>query len=111
MARGRRSLAVLLLSLLGLFEARCAAPAPPTGSPELAALLGFGVAALILVPAVLSGPSLSLPPALGLVFYELALFAGQGWLPCLVSATAGVPMAHALLLVPSITFQYALWDP
>lgn len=113
------ALCVLLLSLW--HQARCLAAPAQGSSAELSALLGFGVAAVIMVPAVLAGPSLSMPPALGLVFYELALFAGQGWLPCLVSATAGVPLAcpshvswaqktlrHALLLVPSITFQYAL---
>ncbi|CAK9111273.1 unnamed protein product [Durusdinium trenchii] len=74
----------------------------------LAAFLGFSLAALIMVPAVVAGPTVAMPPAFGVLFYQLAMLAGQSWFPCIVSATVGVPFAHGLLLVPSITFQYAL---
>lgn len=89
-------------------------PRPSVGSvllpiaPLLSALFGFAVAAMVMVPAAVLGPSISMPPALGVLFYQLAMLAGQSWLPRLFFATLGVPIAHGLLLVPSIAFQYAL---
>eukprot|EP00435_Cladocopium_sp_Y103_P070944 s996_g36.t1 len=77
-------------------------------APLLSALFGFAVAAMVMVPAAILGPSISMPPAFGVLFYQLALLAGQSWLPRLLFATLGVPVAHGLLLVPSIGFQYAL---
>eukprot|EP00933_Yihiella_yeosuensis_P027386 TRINITY_DN21279_c0_g1_i1.p1 TRINITY_DN21279_c0_g1~~TRINITY_DN21279_c0_g1_i1.p1 ORF type:complete len:165 (-),score=30.40 TRINITY_DN21279_c0_g1_i1:402-896(-) len=78
-------------------------------SPVLSAMAGSLVAAAIMIPSIIHGPMLTLPPGLVLLLFELALMWKSFSFALSVGiAGFGLPLAHLLMLIPSGVLQFAL---